>query len=77
MLETAEWTLTANDRCDACGAQAYVQATGVQGELLFCHHHYERAVNTPVGYDRMMNFAYEIVDERERLIENRSKGDDY
>ena len=32
--------LTAADRCDRCGAQAYVRATLVTGgELLFCGHH--------------------------------------
>lgn len=77
MVETVEWVLTANDRCDAkdCGAQAYVKATGVTGELLFCGHHYEDVMTYPSGYDKMMKFAYEILDERERLIENRSKGE--
>lgn len=78
VAETKEWVLTALDRCDAnCSAQAYVRATGVAGELFFCGHHYEEAVSTASGYDKMMKFAYEILDERERLIENRSKGDDY
>jgi hypothetical protein len=32
--------LTVLDRCDRCGAQAYVRATlHVGGELLFCAHH--------------------------------------
>lgn len=31
--------LTAADRCDACGAQAYVRVTLATGELLFCAHH--------------------------------------
>ena len=32
--------LTAQDRCDRCGAQAYVRATLPAGaELLFCGHH--------------------------------------
>ena len=32
--------LTASDRCDRCGAQAYVRATLLTGgELLFCVHH--------------------------------------
>jgi hypothetical protein len=32
--------LTAADRCDRCGAQAYVRASLVTGgELLFCLHH--------------------------------------
>ncbi|MBV7363758.1 hypothetical protein KRX54_04875 [Actinomycetaceae bacterium TAE3-ERU4] len=38
-LETNQ-KLTANDRCDACGAQAYVRVkVGDSGELLFCAHH--------------------------------------
>lgn len=78
MVETLEWVLTANDRCDstACSAQAYVKATGVTGDLYFCGHHYEKVVNNAVGYDKMMKFAFEIVDERDRLIENRLKSDD-
>ncbi|HLR83411.1 MAG TPA: hypothetical protein VK059_00595 [Nocardioidaceae bacterium] len=32
--------LSAADRCDRCGAQAYVRAElGNGGELLFCAHH--------------------------------------
>jgi hypothetical protein len=32
--------LTAADRCDRCGAQAYIRATlPIGGELLFCAHH--------------------------------------
>jgi len=31
--------LTAFDRCDSCGAQAYVRVTLASGELLFCAHH--------------------------------------
>jgi hypothetical protein len=32
--------LTASDRCDRCGAQAYVRVTLTKGgELLFCAHH--------------------------------------
>jgi hypothetical protein len=31
--------LTAADRCDACGAQAYVRVTLATGDLLFCSHH--------------------------------------
>ncbi|MCL2781238.1 MAG: hypothetical protein FWD74_07080 [Actinomycetia bacterium] len=35
-----ERPLTATDRCDRCGAQAYVRATLLSGaELLFCAHH--------------------------------------
>lgn len=77
VVETVEWVLTANDRCDAkdCSAQAYVKATGVTGELLFCNHHYEGIVNSQDGYDKMMKFAFNINDERARLVENRLQGD--
>jgi hypothetical protein len=75
LVETAEWTLTALDRCDSCNAQAYIQVTGVTGDLFFCGHHYEKIVGNAVGYDKMMKFAFKVVDERERLVENRLKGD--
>ncbi|WEG10446.1 hypothetical protein PU630_07860 [Microbacterium horticulturae] len=35
----AEYRLTAADRCDACGAQAYIAAVVNGSELLFCAHH--------------------------------------
>lgn len=64
-----EQELTANDRCDTgnCGAQAFVKAIGVAGELLFCSHHYSKIVDNAVGYDKMMKFAYQIIDERDKL----------
>ena len=68
-----EYQLNASDRCDSCGAQAYVWVSGVSGDLLFCGHHYNKIVDNAVGYDKMMKFAYQIVDEREKLIENRLK----
>jgi hypothetical protein len=72
-----EWLLNANDRCDSgCNAQAYIWAKGLDGDLLFCAHHYEEIMANAVGYDNMMKFAIEVVDERERLIENRLKMDD-
>ena len=74
--DTIEYKLTANDRCDSCGAQAYVQVTGMSGDLLFCGHHYNAIMDNAVGYDKMMKFAYSILDERDRLQENRAKGDD-
>ena len=36
---TTEKTLTVADRCDACGAQAYIRVGLATGELLFCAHH--------------------------------------
>lgn len=35
--------LNANDRCDNCGAQAYVQVFLLEGDLLFCAHHYKKS----------------------------------
>jgi hypothetical protein len=76
ITEPKEWVLNANDRCDSgCTAQAYVYIKGLDGDLLFCAHHYEKIMNDPVGYQKMMSFAIEIVDEREKLIENRLKED--
>ncbi|WP_052460419.1 DUF7455 domain-containing protein [Microbacterium gorillae] len=37
--EPAAYRLTAADRCDSCGAQAYIAAEVNGSELLFCAHH--------------------------------------
>lgn len=63
------WMLDATDRCDSCAAQAYIKVIGKAGELLFCSHHYNKIIDNPVGYDKMMNFMVEIIDERKRLEE--------
>lgn len=76
VTDQLEWTLTNNDRCDAeCSAQAFVKVVGVSGELLFCSHHYDKIADNPVGYEKLSKFAYQIIDERERLIENRLVGE--
>jgi hypothetical protein len=37
----ASFAMTAEDRCDRCGAQAYVRAVMPSGsDLLFCAHHW-------------------------------------
>ena len=70
-----EWILTALDRCDAnCSAQASVIVKGMSGELMFCSHHYDRIMNSTTGYEKMMSFMLEIIDEREKLTENRLMG---
>ena len=74
MVETKEeYKLTAMDRCDAggCGAQAYVNVKGVTGELMFCSHHYNK-----LDQEKLTAFAFEIIDERDKLQQNRTKGDD-
>ena len=39
-VKQKEWSLKATDRCDSCGAQAYVSVKGSTGDLMFCGHHY-------------------------------------
>ena len=39
---------------------------------MFCGHHFQK-----VDGEKLRAFAFEIIDERERLIENKSQGDDY
>jgi len=67
--EQKEYILKAIDRCDACAAQAYVLVKGVTGELMFCGHHYQK------NEKALKEFAYEIVDERDKLIENKLIGE--
>ena len=62
-------TLSAFDRCDACGSQAYVQALGTTGDLLFCAHHYEGILNNEKAQEAMNRFAYQINDMRFKLGE--------
>ena len=69
-----EWQLLLSDRCDQCNAQAFVKVIGVSGELFFCSHHYNKIMDSATGYESMTKFAYEVVDERERLVENRLVG---
>jgi ribosomal protein L37E len=54
------------DRCDRCGAQAFVLATGVSGELMFCGHHYHK-------YEyAITQWAYKIVNELDTINEKSS-----
>jgi hypothetical protein len=56
--------LNAVDRCDRCGAQAYVRATLLNGgELLFCGHH---AKEYSAG---LKPVVAKIQDETSKLIE--------
>jgi hypothetical protein len=54
--------LTAQDRCDRCGAQAYIRVRMVSGgELLFCAHHSRK-------YEEgLRKVAVDIHDESGRL----------
>jgi hypothetical protein len=64
-VKTKEKVLNASDRCDSCGAQAYVKVTGVSGELTFCSHHYTKIMSDDYSRQAMEKFAYETVDERD------------
>jgi hypothetical protein len=55
--------LTAADRCDRCGAQAYVRVVLPTGELLFCAHHARRHSAA------FAEVALDIQDETDRLLE--------
>lgn len=54
--------LTATDRCDRCGAQAYlrVELQG-GGELLFCAHHARE------HGDKLRSIAVSVQDETDKL----------
>ncbi len=55
-------SLTAADRCDRCGAQAYLRVTLASGgELLFCAHH------ARAHQDKLQQVALKIQDETDRL----------
>jgi hypothetical protein len=62
-----EWELGATDRCDSCAAEALVRVTGLSGDLMFCGHHYNKIMDNPEGYKKMMSFALTVIDEREKL----------
>ena len=63
MTTTLAPSLTAADRCDRCGAQAYVRARlNTGGELLFCAHHGREHLPKLRGHA-------EIHDESDRLHE--------
>ena len=61
--------LTATDRCDRCGAQAYIRVTMTSGyDLLLCAHHFHE------NESRLREIATNIQDESERLVEPASAG---
>lgn len=54
--------LTAEDRCDRCGAQAYLRVElHAGGELLFCAHHARE------HGDKLKEVAVNVVDETHKL----------
>ena len=53
--------LTVADRCDRCGAQAFVRATKNHLPLLFCGHHGSKSV------DRLILDGFNVEDFRETI----------
>jgi len=66
--EVKSYVLGPQDRCDSCSAEALVWVNGVAGELFFCGHHYNK------HEEKLKDYAFEIVDEREKLIQNKLIG---
>ena len=62
--EPQVWLLDNTNRCDSCGAQAFVKTWHVDGELEWCGHHYNK-------YQHVLN-PIEILDEREKINEKPS-----
>lgn len=62
-----EFRLTAMDRCDACGAQAYIEATVNGSELLYCAHHGRKFE------EKLRAIATNWHDETARLHEDQSR----
>ena len=60
--EVPDYVLTAEDRCDACGAQAYVYVALESGDLLFCLHHWNE------NKSALEESATEVVDESAKLL---------
>ncbi|MFB9723464.1 DUF7455 domain-containing protein [Planobispora longispora] len=57
------------DRCDQCGAQAFVRvAFGPERDLLFCGHHYNR--HEPVLMTQYSHVT--VTDERHRINQKPS-----
>ncbi|RNL79628.1 DUF7455 domain-containing protein [Nocardioides marmorisolisilvae] len=60
----SETPLTAVDRCDRCGAQAYLRVSLKSGgELLFCAHHARE------HGDKLREIAAYVHDETEKLAD--------
>lgn len=60
--------LTVADRCDRCGAQAYVRVLLPVGELLFCAHHARE--HAP----KFAELATHVQDETDRLLAEHGAG---
>ena len=62
-VESLERQIQIADRCDSCGAQAFVLAKLANGELYFCGHHFNKFEN------KIRNTSFEVIDERNYINE--------
>jgi acetyl-CoA carboxylase beta subunit len=61
--EAGTWPMSALDRCDRCGARAYVRVLSRRRqELLFCAHHYRQHAAA------LARFAVDIQDATRQLV---------
>lgn len=64
MTPTAMPVLSSEDRCDRCGAQAYILVRLTSGrDLQFCVHHYT------AHSEALRPVTNEVIDESSRLFE--------
>lgn len=63
-VERPAYELTALDRCDSCGAQAYIRVTIGESELMFCAHHGRR------HQEKLSAIATDWHDESSRLLDD-------
>lgn len=67
----SETPLTAVDRCDRCGAQAYLRVSlQAGGELLFCAHHARE------HGDKLREIASHVHDETSKLADTPASAPD-
>jgi hypothetical protein len=63
VVETTELpALTAADRCDICGAQAFIRVVLESGDLVFCGHH------GSANKDKLKPIAISWQDETDKLL---------
>ena len=64
-VDELDYSLSALDRCDSCGAQAYIRVVVNNGELLFCAHHGKK------HQEKLSEIAHSWHDETARLFEEQ------
>lgn len=66
VVDDVSMRLSASDRCDQCGAQAYIRVSLGESELLFCAHHGRR------NEEKLRLIATAWHDETDRLLETHT-----